>query len=231
MMDLSSYISECLCKDQKAAIAGFGSFTLKNSGARILAGDQKILPPAKEIFFAADDLTQDQGLISIIANREDITTGKASAFVQVKADTWKKKLNGNTEFSIPGIGRFVPEDGKMIFYGERLNIEAPDFFGLENIDLTRLGEAACSSKTTSSSGEYTFNKTILWIFLLIIPVAGLLVLAVTQREKLFGKESFTVKNATHRIDTAPKIPAKKVVSKVSDSLKTDSAAVKKTVQK
>ena len=232
-MDLSSYISECLCKDQKAAVAGFGSFVLKNSGARILDGDRKILPPAKEIFFVEDSSVADDGLAAMIAAREDITTGKAIAFVQVKSDTWNRKLQSTTEFAIPGVGRFVPEDGKMIFRGERLNINAPDFFGLENIDLVQLGGSGAPAKTapSSPSGEYTFNRTILWTFLLIIPVVGLSVLAITQSNRLFGKKSFTVNNATHRIDSTPKNPSKTLVPKVADSLKTDSATVKKTVQK
>jgi hypothetical protein len=74
--------------------------------------------------------------------------------------------------------------------------------------------------------DFKFKKTILWTFLLLIPVLGIVYLVFTQQELLFGKKSFnkvSVQTSTHRIvkDTV-KVMVYAPQTPVSDSLKKDS---------
>ena len=118
----------------------------------------------------------------------------------------------------------------MHFKGNRLQSDHPDFYGLEEIKISDIhNNESPKTAPTNSGKDYRFNKSILWIFLIIIPVLGILYVAYTQQELLFGQKSFdkatpSVQTRTHRIekDTAK---ARKIIPPVtSDSLKKDTVA-------
>jgi hypothetical protein len=97
---------------------------------------------------------------------------------------------------------------------------------LEEIRLSDINNGEKVNTSVNREKDFKFRKTILWVFLLIIPVLGILYLAFTQQELLFGKKSFnnvSVQTSTHRIvkDTV-KVMAHTPETPVSDSLKKDS---------
>jgi hypothetical protein len=49
--------------------------------------------------------------------------------------------------------------------------------------------------------DYQFNKSILWAFLVIIPILGIVYVAYTQQELLFGEKSFDKANISVQTKT------------------------------
>jgi hypothetical protein len=76
---------------------------------------------------------------------------------------------------------------------------------LEEISLKEIKENKVISEKKDTEDDYVFNKSILWIFLFIIPVGAIVFLAINYQDKIFGKKSFdiSVKTSTHRIVEKP----------------------------
>ena len=103
--------------------------------------------------------------------------------------------------------------------------QSPSYFGLEKIDLKEIEKpksTELSYEKEDSDNQYVFSKSILWTFLLIIPVGAILYLSINYKDKIFGKKSFnlSVKTSTHRIE--------KDTLNRKNSLNKDSVKVKTT---
>ena len=232
-MNITNYINEFLKERNSVVVSGFGEFFLKNSKAVVDEKTKSILPPAKEIGFNIDYEAKDQGLINFISQKSGLSQSETEADLKKLADYWKKQLSENHLIDIEGLGTFYQSENAVTFKGARIEKTSPDFYGLEEIDLQNLKTPLAHN---TSVEDYKINKSILWIFLLILPVAGLIFLAFTQRERLFGKKSFddlSVKTSTHRIKTdSAKINQAKADSLKIDSLRQDSIkqdSIKKAV--
>ncbi|REC75193.1 hypothetical protein DRF60_16215 [Chryseobacterium elymi] len=227
-MNISAYILEYLKQFGTVTVPGFGAFSLKNSKAIINSENGSILPPASEIVFAMDYEIQSDELAAFIAAQKQMSLEASKSDLKIQTDFWKKKLQADQFLEIQNLGVIHIEDDKTHFKGKRIEAGHPDFYGLEEIRLSDINNGEKISTKESKEKDYTFKKSILWIFLLVIPVLGILYLAFTQRELLFGKESFdkvSVQTSTHRIvkDTVKEIvPGPEAA--VSDSLKKDSLA-------
>jgi hypothetical protein len=99
---------------------------------------------------------------------------------------------------------------------------------LEEIIISDINNKNLKQKVpVNSEKDYKFNKSILWAFLVIIPVLGIIYVAYTQQELLFGKKSFdktniSVQTKTHRIEKDT-VKLHSYTPPVIDSLKKDSA--------
>ena len=166
----------------------------------------------------------DEGLIQFLAKRNQVTPDRIEKLLKDQVDSWNSTLYSGQPLLIDGLGEFDQQDFK--FSGYRIESENSDFFGLEEINITDVQKSS-KYKTPKGNIPKDTNKTVsvlLWIFLLVIPVLGLLYFGYTQQELIFGKKSFddlVVKNSTHRIDTKEKIDTLKVEPK-KDSLQKDS---------
>lgn len=222
-MSVTSYIADFLKEHNRVVVPGFGEFYLKNSKAVVDEQTKSILPPAKEVGFKIDYQATDEQLIHYISQNSNIAASEAEAELNKLTGYWKKHLAESQELSIEGLGRFHQAENDLEFLGNRIGKTTPDFYGLEEIDLKHLKS---SKSEVNSNEDYKFNKSILWVFLLILPVLGLLFLAFTQRERLFGKKSFddlSVQTSTHRIKVdSAKIQQQKLQQLKLDSLKQDS---------
>lgn len=215
MNTVSSSILDYLKSYKRAQVAGLGTFSMIHSGAKVVDGTKNILPPATEIGFVYDETTSDQGLMDYVSSK----TGLSSRQITTQIEDWKIALINTREVEFPSLGKLTKENDTLQWKGERVESLSPDFFGLEEINLEQL-----NSKKSSSEGEYKQNKTILWTFLVAIPIAGILILAYSQRDRIFGKKSFdvSVKTSTHRI---PKAAPVKTDSLHQNQIKADSANV------
>lgn len=225
-MNISAYILEYLKQFGTVEVPGFGVFSLKNSKAIINSENGSILPPASEIVFAVDYEMQSEELAAFIAGEKQMSLDASKSDLKIQTDFWKKKLQADQFLDIQNLGIISIEDDHTRFKGKRIESGHPDFYGLEEIRISDINNGEKISIAENRENDYKFKKSILWIFLLVIPVLGILYLAFTQQELLFGKKSFdkvSVQTSTHRIvkDTAkPNIPNPKAA--VSDSLKKDS---------
>jgi hypothetical protein len=96
---------------------------------------------------------------------------------------------------------------------------------LEEIRFSDINNGEKVNTSVNREKDYKFSKTILWIFLIMIPVLELCISHLPRRTS-FGKKSFTnvsVQTSTHRIvkDTT-KIVKQEIKVPVTDSLKKDS---------
>ncbi|ASW75569.1 hypothetical protein IQ37_09405 [Chryseobacterium piperi] len=225
-MNISAYILEYLKQFGTVTVPAFGVFSLENSKAIINSENGSILPPASQIAFTSDYEVELDELVSFISNQKQISIDSAQNELQIQTDFWKKKLQADQTLEIQNLGTIFIEDGHTFFKGNRLASGHPDFYGLEEIRLSDISNTEKPIGSEKSDKDYKFNKSILWIFLIIIPVLGLIYLAFTQQELLFGKKSFdsvSVKTKTRRIEKTPaKIQIDSAQVKISDSLKKDS---------
>lgn len=200
-------------------VAGFGVFSLENAEAQLDEASGKILPPSQKITFHSDYHTADGGFIPWLAKEQNTSIEKAQQELLSYTNFWKTSLEQGNNVLLKGIGTMTIVEDQLTFQGERIYTENSDFYGLEEINLQEL------KKKTYLGGDYRLNRSILWWFLILLPTAGLLVLAFTQRERLFGKASFaevSVKTSTHRITVdSAKIKAEQEVLK-QDSIRRDS---------
>lgn len=227
-MNISAYILEYLKQFGTATVPGFGVFSLKNSKAIINSENGSILPPASQIEFSIDYEVQAEDLTAFIAREKQMSLDASRSDLKIQTDFWKKKLQAEQILEIQNLGTIFIEEGHTHFKGKRVEAGHPDFYGLEEIRFSDINNGEKVTASENREKDYKFKKTILWIFLLIIPILGILYFAFTQQELLFGKKSFnkvTVQTSTHRIvkDTV-KMVAHTPETAVSDSLKKDSLA-------
>ncbi|KMQ66851.1 hypothetical protein ACM46_04955 [Chryseobacterium angstadtii] len=225
-MNISAYILEYLKQFGTVTVPGFGVFSLKNSKAIINSENGSILPPASEIVFAADYEMQSDELAAFIAEQKQMSLEASKSDLKIQTDFWKKKLQADQVLDIQNLGTINIEEDKTYFKGKRIESGHPDFYGLEEIRISDINNGEKIISTENREKDYQFKKTILWTFLIAVPVAGIAYLAFTQQELLFGKKSFekvSVQTSTHRIvkDTI-KVMVHTPEAAVSDSLKKDS---------
>ena len=225
-MNISAYILEYLKQFGTVTVPGFGVFSLKNSKAIINSENGSILPPASQIEFTIDYEVQAEDLTAFIAREKQMSLDASRSDLKIQTDFWKKKLQAEQVLEIQNLGTIFIEEGNTHFKGKRVEAGRPDFYGLEEIRFSDINNGEKVSASENREKDYKFKKTILWIFLLIIPILGIAYFAVTQKELLFGKKSFnkvSVQTSTHRIvkDTV-KVTVHTPEASVSDSLKKDS---------
>ena len=216
-MNISAYILEYLKSHGSAVVPQFGTFSLEKSKAVINSENGSILPPASRIIFSANDRAESSALSDFLAEKKSVSKEAAENEILAQTDFWKKKLQAEKQLEIPEIGRFYAEGSEMRFEGNRLPSDHPDFYGLEEIRISDINSREKTETVAVERKDYRFNRSILWIFLIIVPVLAMLYLAYTQKDLLLGKKSFdsvSVQTKTRRIE--PKIVAKP-----------DSAAIKK----
>ncbi len=227
MKNSSQYILEKLQFQKRVIVPAFGVFSIETSGAQLNNENKSILPPSEWISFSKNFEEQDQTFVTYLASEKNISEESALHELQIQVDFWKKKIAAKEEFSIPELGNFSFQNSNLVFEGKRLPSETPDFFGLEEIVFSEIKNKPqeIASKESVETSDYTFSKSILWLFLLIIPISVLAYFGYTNKELLFGKKSFddiSIKNATHRIED-PK--PKEIKKPVADSLQSDSMKV------
>lgn len=219
MKMLSEYILDFLRKGNELSLNGFGSFSLVNSGSCLDSDQKKLLPPSRQIVFV-ESIHSPEIFAQYISAQDNISVEEAIKMIDETIEHWKNQLSEKGLLEIEGIGNFKKDGNQLVFSGIRLEDTAPDFYGLENIDLDEVKHGR-KNKITSENKEYRFEKSVLWTFLLILPVAGLIFLAFTQRDRLFGKQSFSdisVRTSTGRIKDKP----------VSKPVKKDSITVQQS---
>ncbi|WP_313093414.1 HU domain-containing protein [Chryseobacterium flavum] len=225
-MNISAYILEYLKQFGTVTVPGFGVFLLKNSKAIINSENGSILPPASEIDFTIDYEVQSEELTAFIAGQKQMSLEASRSDLKIQTDFWKKKLQAEQILEIQNLGTIFIEEGHTHFKGKRIESGRPDFYGLEEIRFSDINNGEKVNASESREKDYKFNKAILWVFLLAIPILGILYLAYAKQEFIFGKKSFdnvSVQTSTHRIvkDTVKVVAHSPEVS-VSDSLKKDS---------
>jgi len=208
-MNISAYILDYLKQFRAVTVPNFGIFSLENSKAVINSENGSILPPSTKIAFQSDYQVFSDDLARFISSQKAISKESVENELQIQTDFWKKKLQSEQVLEIQNLGTIFIEDGQLHFKGNRLESDHPDFYGLEEIHFSDINRGETLESPKNTEQDYKFNKSILWIFLFIVPVLGMLYLAYTQQELIFGNKSFdslSAQTKTKRIEK--KIPVK-----------------------
>jgi len=224
-MNISAYILEYLKQFGSVVVPGFGVFSLENSEAIVNSENGSILPPASQIAFSPDYEIQSEELAAFIAAQKQMPLGASKSDLKIQTDFWKKKLQADQVLEIQNLGKLSIHDDQITFSGKRLENDRPDFYGLEEIRISDIKNSEKKEKPAEVRKDYTFNKSILWTFLFVVPVLGIAYLGYSQQELIFGKKSFdsvSVQTKTKRIEKIVPVKADSVTLKASDTLKKDS---------
>jgi len=202
-MNIAQQIIQVLYLRKKVDFSGLGTLSLVTKHAEVDTENDKILPPKQELSF-------------------DINRGiKADNQFSNLSHEIVKNLLEKGESKIEGLGKWTNVAGKMQFFPEA-NVLDNSFYGLEAIDVPRIGSTDFASEEGSQGPEpYQMNKSILYTFLVALPMIGIIYVCLTNTEKLFGVKSFNSlppqqekKVEPAKIDSAQIIP--------QDSAKVDS---------
>jgi nucleoid DNA-binding protein len=220
-MNLGQYLFGYLQEKGSAELPGFGIFSIQKKSATLDEAEAKLLPPSFEVTFVKNSEVFNSDFSKYIAEK----TGENLFIVQTEIketiQSWNQQLQDKKTVSVDAIGDFFEENGEIKLISKNQITENPTFFGLEEISLKEIKENKVISEKKDTEDDYVFNKSILWIFLFIIPVGAIVFLAINYQDKIFGKKSFdiSVETSTHRIVEKP------VLKK--DTVKADSAKIQK----
>ena len=103
------------------------------------------------------------------------------------------KVKNHLPLRLDQIGTFTHFEDKLNFSGERIESATPDFFGLEKINI----EAKYHEKNKEDN---FWNRMILWLFLMIIPLVGLLIVGLWKKDFILDKIQHGIQQGTERIE-------------------------------
>ncbi len=226
-MNFSFLILEFLKQQGQVPVPGFGTFYLKNTNALVDEDAQNILPPGKEVAFKIDNSAADGSFARYIAQQKNIPLIDAEIEVKKQTNFWYSTLEKEGKFVLENVGTFILDDSRIYFTGKRTDNLSPDFYGLEEINISEIKN---SNKHLHNSGEnssYRFSKPVYWVPPLILVISGLTYFAIAQPEQLFGKKSFSkdldIKPVEKIVKDSIKKDSTTIINPVLDSAKNDSS--------
>lgn len=227
-MNFSVLILEFLNKHGHVNIPGFGVFYLKTTNASLDNENAHILPPGKEVAFRTETSEKDESLADYILQQNKISRIEAEIELKKLTNFWNSTLEKDGKIAIENIGTFYLDDSKLHFTGERTVNLSPDFYGLEEINLSQIKNAQPTASADDGAKPYRFSKTIFWLVPVLLAIGVITYLGLSQPEIIFGQKSFgngfgkpiekKIENSSAKTDSA------EVKQLAIDSLKTDSTA-------
>lgn len=205
-MNFSSILLEFLKNHGSASIPGFGTFYLNTITASLDQEGKNILPPGTAIAFKPSQSGNSDEFLKFISSRKGVPMIDAELELKKQVNYWNATLFKEKKVRVENIGLFYLEDSKMHFSAERTENLSPDFYGLEEINISEI-----KNHKSESQRSFQFSKYFYWIVPLVLIISALTYLGVSQPEMIFGKKSFT-----------PETPAKVLPAVQKDTVKIDS---------
>lgn len=193
-MDLTFYIYSFLREQNTLVnIPNFGVFYLEKKHAIVDESTFQILPPSEMVSFEKKEVLENIDLIDFISQR----VGESFEYVQnevtKEVEKWNRELALNKKLILPKLGEMVlSENGEWFFVPEK-NESSQDYFGLEAIKLDKIKRGEIEN--------CFLQKSILWIFLVVVPLVVLVYLSVVYQDLILGESSF---ENTYRIEKKDK---------------------------
>ncbi|SFC03839.1 hypothetical protein [Kaistella jeonii] len=218
-MNFSQLLLEFLKKHGSVSVPGFGIFYLKNTNAIVDQLGKSILPPGKEVAFRNDSGDKGQDFIQFISTQKNISELEAEIEIRKQVSFWNSTLEKEGKLSLENLGTFFLDDSKIHFTGNRTENLSPDFYGLEEINISEIKNTKTRTANNTDKKPYMISKSIYWVLPLVIGVLALTYFGITQPEKIFGRKSLNDDFKKKPVGKIDKINLKK------DSLKKDSAVI------
>ena len=220
-MNFSFFLLEYLKKQAHVSLPGFGTFYLQTINAVLAEEGKNILPPGNEVAFKTDVSENGNDFAQFLSQQKNIPLIDAEIEIKKQINYWNAAIYKDKKFHLENLGTFLMEENKMLFIGNRTENLSPDFYGLEEINISEI-----KNSPKKKVNSYQTNRSYFWISTLLIGFLGLTYLGITQPEMIFGKKSFIdetpKKEPTPIKEDAIKIDSLNAVQQVADSLKKDS---------
>ena len=220
-MNFSQFLLEFLKKQGSVSIPGFGTYYLHTINAVLDKEGRNILPPGAEVAFKPEVSGDGDDFVQYLSKEKNIPIIDAQVEIKKQVNYWNATLLKEKTVAVEHLGTFFLEDSKMVFSGKRTENLSPDFYGLEEINISEI-----KTSSRKSGDSYQLSKSFIWIAPLLIGVLGLTYFGVTQPEAIFGKKSFEDKTPKKEVKTTKadslKIDSLKAVQVGMDSIKNDS---------
>jgi nucleoid DNA-binding protein len=222
-MNFSQLLLEFLKKNGSVSLAGFGTFFLQTITAALDEEGKHLLPPGTEIAFDPSKNEDAEKFVRFLAAEKNTSESAAEEEVSRQVVYWNSALEKNETLKIENIGTFYLADSKLLFSGNRLENLSPAFFGLEEINISKIKKGFRGGKK-----PYALVRTAAWLLPLILLISGLTYMGIEKPEMIFGKKSdlttppkkdvLTVKKNTPKVDSLAPILVQD--STLADSAKT-----------
>lgn len=207
-MELNDYILKILKNESRAEVPAFGVFTLEKTHADVDSAASQILPPGYQVHFQYLPDTENAAFTSGFAEFTSVPVSKAASDTENKVHLWRNTLESGQQVHLEQLGLLRLEDGIAHFEGERIAASDPQFFGLEEINLRNTAVFADVPFFTK------WSERVLWLFLVILPLAGLGILALyfaagsaTQPQVVRGTHRIEDTSGTMKKDSVQTLPA------------------------
>jgi len=186
-MNAGLHIYNLLQQRGRAEVPGFGVFTLEKKSAQYNEEQSALLPPAQEILFENQPGLFSPELSRYIAEKTSENLFEVQTSLRNEISLWKEILQKERKLVLEDLGEFVLANETINFKAQQDYTKTPKYFGVEEISI---------KPTNNEEHQYVFNRSLLWSFLFILPVGGMLFLAFSHQNEIFGKPStLTVKKA------------------------------------
>lgn len=211
-MNFEYLLYQYLLKHNRAEVPEFGVFELTKESAKIDAENSMIIPPKETVTFEYNQSVDDSQLAQYIADETNSNLLNVQTDLKNEVAKWFQKLRTENILTLENLGQFqLNEEDKVV----KITDSDEDVFGFEKVDLLHLKSLKSKNNFTE---DYSFNKNVIWTFLVLIMVGTAALFLFGNQELIFGKSS--------------NIPTKKVVKKTEpkkmvtvpkqDSIKIDS---------
>lgn len=214
-MNLALYIYSFLKERESSVIVpDFGVFSIEKKPAVLDGKTSKMYPPSENISFERMESISDDKLKSFIVERSGLSTEKVLVEIKNAVENWKSKLRENKKLDLESLGEIQLTTEEAWSFVSKNQNSSIHYFGLEEISLQEI---------EGNRENATFNKAILWSFLIILPIVAFVYLGIVNKDYLLGKSSF---ENTHRIKEKPIIKPIPADTLKKDSLRVDTIKVK-----
>lgn len=227
-MKLEAYILSYLKNYGLCKVPGFGTFLLENVKAMVSADGSDLLPPSKTVVFNEDFEQNNTDLASFVASEEKIPLSTALKEIEYKVANWKEKYELKQEFDIENLGNFNFSNNRGNFNGKRIAVDAPEFYGLEEIKINELKKGATRTNKQHNP-EYKFSKLWVWPTAFLAMALALFYEGKMRPQTLFGKKSF--QEGVHLSPQKKIIKIDSAIKKTADSINQNPPAQKQPIKR
>lgn len=208
-------------------VPGFGAFVSTYQPARILPGDQTVLPPSRVLSFNSHLKNNDGLLIKELAARLNIPQSEAWQQTEQFRDDLQYRLDNGEAVWLEGLGTLARSGSGYLFEPAVASLLSPDLFGLESVLLEALPQAApqpagsAASAASPAAGRPAVKKIrLVWLAAAGVLIIAALIFFINQTPQPAPETAPAVVSADST-QGVPVVPA--------DSMATDSASANEEV--
>lgn len=157
MNELIRHIEYLLRSHDCVVVPGFGAFVTQHHKAYYDAEKHCFFPPSVTVIFNPE-LNHNDGLLALsVSRKEKISFERATRLVSDEVSGMRSQLKADGELQAGHLGRFIINDGRIVFHPENDNAVSPALYNLQAIEITRI----CDRKTTDKPLSESANRNII----------------------------------------------------------------------